>query len=305
MFIHLKNISQIGSFPQVGGKWSKIVETTQDERQGAVWKNNTNDWCRSRGNKSAIDKLDGFFVFPIAAKESRFFLRHWHFHGGFGHQAHVKPPQSGTIRGKRCVNCCLCVYTNVYVIKFCNWSCFKILDNVKFSDVRGLRAHQRLRFGAVNPLLLRTLVWMKVQCSYAHDSKLIVIFPLGPTNHHRHWHVATLVNLSTSIHPSSKSSPEGVDLRHLGRYAPVLPFGARRPDHRGWSVFLEGNVVFFSPSKKRPSEATMLFRWFLWKIMWGRCLQPCPVILDNMFGIDVLLTRIQRAKWGIPRQIDW
>lgn len=148
------------------------------------------------------------------------------------------------------------MYTNVYnqiqhVIKFCNWSCFKILDNVKFSDVRGLRAHQRLSFGAVNPLLLRTLAWMKVQCSYAHDSKLIVIFPLGPTNHHRHWHVATLVNLSTSIHPSSKSSPEGVDLRHLGRYAPVLPFGARRPDHRGWSVFLEGNVVFFSPSKKK------------------------------------------------------
>ena len=207
MFIHLKNISQIGSFPQVGGKWSKIVETTQDERQGTVWKNNKNDWCRSRGNKSAIDKLDGFFAFPIAAKESRFFLRHWHFHCGFGHQAHVKPPQSGTIRGKRCVNCCLCVYTNVYnqiqhVIKFCNWSCFKILDNVKFSDVRGLRAHQRLRFGAVNPLLLRTLAWMKVQCSYAHDSQLIVIFSLGPTNHHRDWHVATLVNLSKSIHPS-------------------------------------------------------------------------------------------------------
>ena len=136
------------------------------------------------------------------------------------------------------------------MIKFCNWSCFKILDNVKIQWCSRTSSPSAVAFGAVNPLLLRTLVWTKVQCSYARDSKLIAIFPLWPTNHHRDWHVATLVNLSKPIHPSSKSSPEGVDLRHLGRYAPVLPFGARRPDHRGRSVFLRA-TLFFSSIKQR------------------------------------------------------
>ena len=63
-----KYARQIGSFPQVRGKWSKVVETTQDERQGTVWKNNENDGCRSRGNKAPLTNWMFFLFFRLLQK---------------------------------------------------------------------------------------------------------------------------------------------------------------------------------------------------------------------------------------------
>ena len=137
-----KILVKLDHFPKQGRTYFFFETTTKMSVKALFEKIIENDWCRSRGNKSSIAQLDGFFVFLITAKE--FCSRCWYFHCGFGHQARLKLPQSGTIFGKNML-LFMCAYQCIQSNKNCNWFCFKILDNVKFCDVRGLRAHARLR----------------------------------------------------------------------------------------------------------------------------------------------------------------